>query len=218
VPPGQPPNDGDLILVTEGYATGLSIREATVNSVPVYVAFDAGNLKPVAERLRARYPLSPLIFCADDDWKTKRPDGTPWNPGVEYAQAAAREVGYAWVIRPLFVESERQDGGPTSTTCTPLAASTAARAAQPAAPHERTAGTSIKGESRPISQEDREIAAQLAAIREWREDPAAGWRRGRWGRRQPPPGGSDTPSGPGGGGASPQALARRAAARQGLSA
>jgi putative DNA primase/helicase len=87
---GEPPSDGDLILITEGFATGLSLREATVRSVPVFLAFNAGNLKPVAERLRARYPLSPLIFCADDDWKTKRHDGTPWNPGVEYAQATPR--------------------------------------------------------------------------------------------------------------------------------
>jgi phage/plasmid primase-like uncharacterized protein len=38
--------DGDAILVCEGYATGLSIRAAVERMLPVFVAFDAGNSAP----------------------------------------------------------------------------------------------------------------------------------------------------------------------------
>lgn len=57
-----------VAIVCEGYATGCSIRMALKRSVPVIVAFDAGNLKPVAATLRAQYPTLPLIFAADDDF------------------------------------------------------------------------------------------------------------------------------------------------------
>lgn len=110
---GAPPADGDVLLICEGWATGLSIRMATMRMLCVFVGFDAGNLLPVARVLRARYPESPIVFCADDDWKTVRKlsDGTavPINPGLEKAHAAARAIGKAWVLRPLFLESERQE-------------------------------------------------------------------------------------------------------------
>lgn len=106
---GAPPDDGEPILVCEGYATGLSIRQALASAYHVFVAFNAGNLVKVAEILRARYPTSPLIFCADDDWKTEVPKGTPFNPGLVYAGRAAQRVGFATVVRPLFFEASRQD-------------------------------------------------------------------------------------------------------------
>lgn len=58
------PNDKTL-LVCEGYATGASLHEATGQAVAV--AFDAGNLKQVAEALRQKYPDFRLILCADND-------------------------------------------------------------------------------------------------------------------------------------------------------
>jgi putative DNA primase/helicase len=42
------------VCVCEGFATGTSIHEAT--GYPVLVAFDAGNLRNMAEVLRAEYP------------------------------------------------------------------------------------------------------------------------------------------------------------------
>lgn len=74
-----------VICVTEGYATGASVREATGHAVAV--ALNAGNLDPVARQLRAKYPDATLIFCADDDYRTVG------NPGVTKATAAARAVG-----------------------------------------------------------------------------------------------------------------------------
>jgi phage/plasmid primase-like uncharacterized protein len=182
---GEPPSDGDLILIAEGFATGLSIREAVHRTLPVFLAFNAGNLKPVAERLRARYPLSPIVFCADDDWKTTRYDSTPWNPGIEYAQAAASAVGYSWVVRPLFKEASRDEKwtdfndlhlGEGIDVVRAQLDLPSIMASQPAF---GAAGPPQEG-----SREDKEITAIMAAIREWREDdPPRSGRRRRWQRR-----------------------------------
>lgn len=53
-----------VVLVAEGYATGASLHEATGH--PVAIAFDAGNLAPVAQALQQRYRVKVLV-CADDD-------------------------------------------------------------------------------------------------------------------------------------------------------
>ncbi len=74
----------ETICIAEGYATAASIHEAAGH--PVAVAFDAGNLLPVAKALRNRYPKARLIVCADDDHKT------PGNPGITQAAAAAKAV------------------------------------------------------------------------------------------------------------------------------
>jgi putative DNA primase/helicase len=64
---GKAPRDGQPILLCEGLATGLSIRQAMEQSHAVFVAFDAGNLTAVAKILRGLFPASPLVLCADDD-------------------------------------------------------------------------------------------------------------------------------------------------------
>ena len=74
-----------VLIVCEGYATGASIHEATGHAVAV--AFNAGNMEPVALGLRAKYPSLKIIIAADDDHLT---DG---NPGVTKAGAAALAVG-----------------------------------------------------------------------------------------------------------------------------
>ena len=73
-----------ILCVAEGYATGASIHEATRYAVAV--AFDAGNLKPVATALRVKFPDLRLILCADDD------ANTPGNPGLTKATEAAQAV------------------------------------------------------------------------------------------------------------------------------
>lgn len=96
---GGHPEPGEPVLVCEGYATGASLHMAT--SMAVAVAFDAGNLLPVSKAMRERFPGCPLIVCRDDDWKTKRPNGEPWNPGEEKAGNAALIVG-GQVVAPIF--------------------------------------------------------------------------------------------------------------------
>src|SRR5690606_21686384 len=68
-----------IVLVAEGYATAASLYEAT--GFPIAVAFDAGNLLPVAEALRKRYKQARMLVCADDDCFTEG------NPGVTAASA-----------------------------------------------------------------------------------------------------------------------------------
>ncbi|MFJ2331841.1 VapE domain-containing protein [Pseudomonas helleri] len=101
---GPHPEPGEPVLVCEGYATGVSLHMAT--SLTVAIAFDAGNLLPVSKLMRERFPGCPLIICRDDDWKTKRPSGDPWNPGEEKATNAALIVG-GQVVAPVF-SAERE--------------------------------------------------------------------------------------------------------------
>lgn len=116
-----------VVLLVEGYATGASLHEAT--GAQVIVAFDAGNLLPVAEQFHKKNPRTSLLVCADDDWLGKCPQCqklTPTadpacmhcaaslvnaetgaraikNAGVEAAASAALAVDGAWVI-PLFAD------------------------------------------------------------------------------------------------------------------
>lgn len=53
------------ICLAEGYATAASIHEAT--GLPVAVAFHAGNLRTVAEVLRAKYTDATMALCGDND-------------------------------------------------------------------------------------------------------------------------------------------------------
>lgn len=96
---GPHPEPGEPVLICEGYATGASLHMAT--SLTVSIAFDAGNLMAVAKTMRERFPGRPVIVCRDDDWKTTRPGGEPWNPGKERAENAATVVG-GQVVWPIF--------------------------------------------------------------------------------------------------------------------
>lgn len=75
----------NTVIVCEGYATGASIHQATGHAV--VIAFDSGNLLPVAQAIRGKYPDMKIIIAADND-KAK-----PGNPGVTKATEAARAVG-----------------------------------------------------------------------------------------------------------------------------
>lgn len=112
--------EGDLLVIGEGLATMGAIHAALGCSV--IVAFDAGNLKPVAQVMRKKYPEKRIIFAADGDQWTipggKRPE--PWdnpagddprwvewreaglcvNTGADKAKQAAVAIGGALVLAP----------------------------------------------------------------------------------------------------------------------
>ena len=91
------------IAIVEGFATGASIYEAT--GIPVAVAFDSGNLLPVARALRAKYPAAVIVVCADDDWRRRNPvTGKLENIGTIKACEAANAIG-AVVAIPAFGEA-----------------------------------------------------------------------------------------------------------------
>ena len=89
----------DVICIGEGFATMASIHEAT--GYACVVAFDCGNLDPVAKTIREKFPSIAIVVCADDDHLT------PGNPGVSKASAAARVIGGKLAV-PVF-SGDRQD-------------------------------------------------------------------------------------------------------------
>ncbi len=80
----------DKLIIAEGYSTGATIHEATGHAVAV--AFDAGNLLPVAIALRESFPSIKIIIAGDNDQWT---DG---NPGKTKATEAAKAVNAKLVI------------------------------------------------------------------------------------------------------------------------
>lgn len=84
-------NEPGRILIAEGFATGASLHEWFRQ--PVIVAFNAGNLEPVARRIRALYPNHELIVCGDND-----ESGT----GQKAARAAALACGGKYLIPPII--------------------------------------------------------------------------------------------------------------------
>lgn len=119
---GKP--DG-LLILCEGYATGASIHEATGHAVAV--AFNAGNLRSVAEALRDKHPALKIIMAADDDART------PGNPGLSKATEAARIVG-GCVAVPDF-GSDRPEGATDFNDLHQIAGAGAVRACIEAAAH-----------------------------------------------------------------------------------
>lgn len=77
----------DTVCLVEGYATGSSVHQAT--GYPVVIAFDAGNLKPVAEEIHSKHPSTQIIVCGDNDVS---------ETGQKKAREAAQAVGGMVVI------------------------------------------------------------------------------------------------------------------------
>lgn len=93
--------ESDPIYITEGYATGASVHEATKS--PVVIAVDCGNLYSVISNLRAQYPNNKLIIAADDDVETLG------NPGKTKAEEAAKVYGCKVVV-PVFPQDFKLNG------------------------------------------------------------------------------------------------------------
>ena len=81
------PGDSAAILIAEGYATGASLHEAT--GYTIACAMDAGNLRSVAQALRAAHPDTLMVIAGDHDES---------GSGQRAAAAAARAVGGAVAI------------------------------------------------------------------------------------------------------------------------
>jgi phage/plasmid primase-like uncharacterized protein len=99
-----------VLIQAEGYATARDV--ATAARQPVVVAFDSGNLGPVAEALHGRFPNKPVLIAGDDDKRVELDKG--FNPGRDKATDAAALVGGA-AIFPKFAPGE-QEGDPRSFT------------------------------------------------------------------------------------------------------
>lgn len=86
----KPQPNAEVIAIVEGYATGASVYMAT--GWPVFVAFDAGNLEPVALFIRQKWPQAKIIICADRDAS---------GVGQQKAEKAAIAIR-ATVVMPRF--------------------------------------------------------------------------------------------------------------------
>lgn len=93
---GEPSPNAPL-LIAEGFATGATLHETS--GYPVAVAFDCGNLAPVALALRAKSRGAAIVICADNDRATEG------NPGLTKANEAARAAGAAVAV-PVFDDNE----------------------------------------------------------------------------------------------------------------
>lgn len=92
-------------IICEGYATGATLHERT--RLPVVVAFDSGNLLPVAKALRERYPHAEFAVAADNDHRLEnKPIG---NVGLNKGREAAEAIKASLLIPPLN-DREKADG------------------------------------------------------------------------------------------------------------
>ena len=94
----------DRVCIAEGFATAATIYEAT--GIACAVAFDAGNLLPVAKAIKLSLPGVKLTVAADDDWKRVNPQtGEPENIGLHKSQRGCpshrRALGRAGFPRML---------------------------------------------------------------------------------------------------------------------
>lgn len=87
------------VVMAEGYATAASIYEAT--GKPVIIAFDAGNMVAVAERLAQKLPQNvPVVIAVDNDAS---------QTGIKKARQAAALLGdRAMAIQPEFSMTQIQ--------------------------------------------------------------------------------------------------------------
>jgi putative DNA primase/helicase len=99
---------GYIILICEGYATGLTLRMATDCSLAVYVALDAGNLQHAVPLIRQLHPDCRILICADDDWRTRDQFTKKLNnPGRTAAMRAAKASEGVEVVYPIFQATAR---------------------------------------------------------------------------------------------------------------
>jgi putative DNA primase/helicase len=80
----------ERILICEGYATGISLFEDSGQRV--VIAFDAGNLLPVAKNVREFSPDTEIILCGDNDLS---------GVGQAKAREAALAIGAKVLIPPV---------------------------------------------------------------------------------------------------------------------
>ena len=97
---------GDLakpgpLLIAEGYATAATLHEVTGR--PAIVAFNAGNLMPVARTYRQLYPDREIYIAGDNDHR-REAEGKP-NVGREKAEETAAAIG-GFALLPTFAEND----------------------------------------------------------------------------------------------------------------
>ena len=89
----NPTHSPQTVIIGEGLATVLSVHLMRPDALAV-VAIDAGNLLPVAQMIRRKYPQAQIVIAADNDIKPDEP-----NTGKAFAEKAAVAVT-GWMALP----------------------------------------------------------------------------------------------------------------------
>ncbi|WP_406807470.1 toprim domain-containing protein [Citrobacter freundii] len=90
----------ETVIIAEGLATALSVQQFRPDAT-IIAAIDAGNLLPVAQVMRKKYPNARIIIAADNDQcaESDRSGEVKANTGKECAEKAAKAV-IGWVSLP----------------------------------------------------------------------------------------------------------------------
>ncbi|WP_050542079.1 toprim domain-containing protein [Citrobacter freundii] len=90
----------ETVIIAEGLATALSVQQFRPDAT-IIAAIDAGNLLPVAQVMRKKYPNARIIIAADNDQSAEsdRSGEVKVNTGKECAEKAAKAVA-GWVSLP----------------------------------------------------------------------------------------------------------------------
>ena len=88
------PDNPDIILVGEGYATMATVHD--LSGLPCIAAMDCGNLIHVCEALKGKFPKARIIITADNDHNTES------NPGISRAHSVRDKLGIQGVVTPDF--------------------------------------------------------------------------------------------------------------------
>lgn len=86
----------DKILICEGFATGASVHQAT--GFFTIIAFDAGNILPVTEKMVQIFGKNNILVCADNDVYGIK------NAGIEAAKEVSAKLGVGYVA-PEFKDN-----------------------------------------------------------------------------------------------------------------
>ncbi|WP_244175738.1 toprim domain-containing protein, partial [Xenorhabdus vietnamensis] len=91
----------DTIIITEGYATALTVSQLCEGLV--LAAIDEGNLSAVAKQVRERWPTAKIILAADNDWHEPGELDDKGKPKKNVGKIAAEKTAKAidgWVALP----------------------------------------------------------------------------------------------------------------------
>jgi putative DNA primase/helicase len=151
---------GGRLLIAEGYATGATLHEAT--GLPVAVALFAGNLDPVAQAYRERFPELRIIVAGDNDHKKERElgaDGKPKeNVGKAKAEAAALRCGGAALLPPFKPDQEGSDWNDLAKL---FGADFKKVLRETFAAAERRIAATV---ARPVEEADRKVSARIGRV------------------------------------------------------
>ena len=88
------------LLIAEGFATAATLHEMT--DMPAIVAFNAGNLLPVAQTYRNLYPDRAIYIAGDDDKQRETELDKQGRPKINVGRVKAEEAAAAIGGQALF--------------------------------------------------------------------------------------------------------------------